>query len=292
MYHPLAAEELERHQDLLREAADESQREPPEVVVLEEIVQVDGEELEGDAQVAAEVEVFLHLHQVVLVLLVLVPQVLQNLELHQRLLVKPLLVPYHLHGHRTSRLVVVTAHHLPEATLAELVDDLEPVREMVALAHHVVAAVVVVAVVIAPASLLALHLLRADPREVHARVLQNLRPLERGQRGAVSPERSRRRDAGANVRLLLPHPLAPSRSPGRVASASSSRAVRRIPAFIVGAPPAYAAGRVSAVVRRRRVSGPGRHRGQSEREGQRLRGVPPPRNLGRGRGRGYRATTR
>ena len=291
MYHPLAAEELERHQDLLREAADESQREPPEVVVLEEIVQVDGEELEGDAQVAAEVEVLLHLHQIMLVLLVLVPQVLQNLELHQRLVVKPLLVPYHLHRHRSSHLVVVTAHHLPEATLAELVDDLEPVREMVALAHDVVSPFVVVAVVIAPASLLALHLLRADPREVHARVLQDLRPLERGQRGAVSPERSRRRDA-SNICLLPPHPLAASRSPGRVASASSSRAVRRIPAFIVGAPPAYAAGRVSAVVRRRRVSGPGRHRGQSEREGQRLRGVPPPRNLGRGRGRGYRATTR
>ena len=48
--------------------------------------------LEGDTQVVSEVEVVQHVDDVVGALLVSAPQVIQNLHLHQSLLVEPLLV--------------------------------------------------------------------------------------------------------------------------------------------------------------------------------------------------------
>ena len=241
----------------------------------------------------AEVKILPHLDQIVLILGVLVPQVLQNLELHQRLVVKPLLVPNHLHRHRALRLVVVAAHHLPEAPFPGFVDDLEPIRQVVAGAHHVVPAVVVVPVVIHPARLLAPYLLSADPREVHARVLQDLRPFQRGERGAVLPESDLRRDALDGSFSFSVGDLSPVSDPfgGSPFLAASPRAVRRIPALLIGAPSAYAARRVPAVVRRR--SAVGHYRGQSQRGGELLLRVSPPRSLpSRGRRGGYRATAR
>ena len=63
-------------------------------------------ELEADAEVVAEVEVVQHVDDVVPALGVLGPQGVQNLHLHQGLVVEALLIPNHLNGHRTVGLVV------------------------------------------------------------------------------------------------------------------------------------------------------------------------------------------
>lgn len=50
-------------EDLVREAADEAQAEPHEVVLLDEVVQVDAQQLEADAEVPAEVKVLLRVSE-------------------------------------------------------------------------------------------------------------------------------------------------------------------------------------------------------------------------------------
>lgn len=72
----------ERHQHLLRKALDQLQAEPLEVVLLDELVQVDRQQLKGDAQVVAEHEVLLDVDDMVHVLRIVVAQVLQHLELN------------------------------------------------------------------------------------------------------------------------------------------------------------------------------------------------------------------
>ena len=63
-----------------------------EVVVLDELVEVDREELEGDDQVVAEHAVVLDLDYVVLVVGVLLLQVLQDAQLNTRLVLVTLFV--------------------------------------------------------------------------------------------------------------------------------------------------------------------------------------------------------
>ena len=58
-------------EDLLREAADETQGEALEVIVLDKLVQVEAQKLEADAQVATKVERLAHVHHVGALVLVL-----------------------------------------------------------------------------------------------------------------------------------------------------------------------------------------------------------------------------
>ena len=74
-------EEVEALQQRVRELADELEAEPLELVLLDELVEVDAEELEGDAGVVAEREVVEEVDDVVRVVLVLLPQVLQDADL-------------------------------------------------------------------------------------------------------------------------------------------------------------------------------------------------------------------
>jgi hypothetical protein len=73
-------------------APDQTEREALEVVVLDELVKVEREALEGDAEVVAKVEVVQSVDDVVLSVRVVVPEVLQDLDLDEGLVVEALLV--------------------------------------------------------------------------------------------------------------------------------------------------------------------------------------------------------
>ena len=77
----VAVEQVEALQQRVGELADELEAESLELVLLDELVQVDAEELEGDAGVVAEREVVEQVDDVVSVVLVLLAQVLQDADL-------------------------------------------------------------------------------------------------------------------------------------------------------------------------------------------------------------------
>lgn len=78
-----------------------------------------------------KVEVVEHVDDVVRLVLVLQPQVVQHAHLHQRLVVEPLLVPDDLDGHLVPGAVVQRPDHLPEGALADHFEDFVSVRYVV-----------------------------------------------------------------------------------------------------------------------------------------------------------------
>ena len=101
-------------QDGVGELPDQREAEALELVLLDELVQIHAEQLEGHADVVSEGEVLQHVDDVHARVLVLLPQVLQDADLLRCLSVEALLVADHLQSHVGLRLVVEGLHHLQE----------------------------------------------------------------------------------------------------------------------------------------------------------------------------------
>jgi len=99
MYDFVSVQEVETLQQRVGEFSHQLKREALELVLLDELVEVDAEQLEGDAHVAPEHEVVVHVDQVEGIVFVLLPQVLEDANLFLGLAVKPLLVAHHLERH-------------------------------------------------------------------------------------------------------------------------------------------------------------------------------------------------
>ena len=102
-----------------------------EVVVLDELIEVDREELEGDDQVRPEGAVVKDLDDVVSVVRVLVLKVLQDFEFYPSLVLVSLFVFNDLDCHYLLSLVVQALESLSEAAFAEEVEDLESICDVV-----------------------------------------------------------------------------------------------------------------------------------------------------------------
>lgn len=74
-----------------------------------------------------------------------VSQLLQDIHLHQGLLMEPLLVPDDLHRYQTSRLVIDTPNDLAEASFAQNIQHLVAVRQMIANDDLVIATLIIIA---------------------------------------------------------------------------------------------------------------------------------------------------
>ena len=176
----VSEEKVQTLEQGMSKLSDQLQTEPLELVLLDQLVEVDAEQLEGDAGVGPEGEVVEQVDDVVGVVLVLLPQVLQDPYLLLGLPVEPLLVPDHLQRHVVVVLVVVGLDHLAEAALSNHFEHLVPVGQMVVGDVSVGALVVVVPAVVGGGD---------DPRpllgvgtdEVDLGVVEDLVVLVRGQ---------------------------------------------------------------------------------------------------------------
>ena len=109
----------ERREHLRAKTADEAEPQASKVVLLDELVQVEAQQLEGDAQVRAERKVLADVHDVVRVAGVGGAQVLQHAQLDLRLRVEALLVADDLERAVLAGLVVEHLEHLAKAAAAE-----------------------------------------------------------------------------------------------------------------------------------------------------------------------------
>mmetsp|Transcript_107975 Transcript_107975/g.311999 ORF Transcript_107975/g.311999 Transcript_107975/m.311999 type:complete len:266 (-) Transcript_107975:397-1194(-) len=144
----LLPKEPQSRKQLDGEAPDQTQGDALEIVVLDELVQVDAQQLECDAQMVPEVEVVHHVHDVRCALDVPLPNVLEDLDFHEGLVMEPLLVPNHLQGYIALGLVVEGAHDLTERSFTEGVHDLIPIQNVIMKNDQVVPSLVVVRVVV------------------------------------------------------------------------------------------------------------------------------------------------
>lgn len=101
-------------QDGVGKLPDQREAKALKLVLLDELVQVHAEELEGHADVVSEGEVLQHVDDVHARILVLLLQVLQDTDLLRCLPVEALLVADHFQSHMCLSLVVEGLHHLQE----------------------------------------------------------------------------------------------------------------------------------------------------------------------------------
>lgn len=116
---------LQRFQTLedgVGELPDQREAEALELVLLDELVEVHAEQLEGHADVVAEGEVLQHVDDVHARVLVLLPQVLQDADLLRGLPVEALLVADHLQSHVGLGFMVEGLHHLQEGERDTLIN--------------------------------------------------------------------------------------------------------------------------------------------------------------------------
>lgn len=78
-----------------------------------------------------EVEVLEHVYHIVQRVFVLLPEMIQDPDLDQRLVVKPFFVPDDLDGHMLICFVVQGSDDLSEAALADHLEDFVPIRYMI-----------------------------------------------------------------------------------------------------------------------------------------------------------------
>ena len=126
----------------------QGEAEPLELVLLDQLVEVHAQQLEGEADVVSEGEMVDQMDDVVCVVLVLLPQVLQYPNLLVGLAVESLLVPYHLQSNVLLRSVIVRLQHLPETALSEDLEDLVAIGDVVVGDHLIRPSVVVIATVV------------------------------------------------------------------------------------------------------------------------------------------------
>jgi len=88
-----------------------------------DLVKVDAEQFEGDADVVAEGEGLEHVDDVVPVVDVLLAQMLQDADLLLRLSMKPLLVANDLQRHVHVVAVVLRLHHLTETAASQTLNS-------------------------------------------------------------------------------------------------------------------------------------------------------------------------
>ena len=99
-----------------------------EVIVLDEFVEVDRKELEGDDQVGSENAMVKDLDDVICVFWILLLEVLQYLELYPCLVLVSLLILDDLDSNHLFGLVVEAFEGLAEAAFSQEVLHLESVR--------------------------------------------------------------------------------------------------------------------------------------------------------------------
>ena len=160
-------------------------------------------ELKADAEVVAEVKVVQHMDNVVPALGILCPEGVQDLHLHESLVVEALLVPNHFNGHRAIGPVVQGLHRgwgqgwgqptmssrtpfppthlddLPKGPLPYHLKDLVPIGHVV-VGYLVITAIFIIVATVLRSSWYPLNLLGLQPQEPNLRVLQHLSLLVRG----------------------------------------------------------------------------------------------------------------
>lgn len=108
-----------------------------------------------------EVEIVEHVDDVMRIVRVLLTQLVQDAHLHQRLVMEPLLVPNNLDGHVVIRFVVQRTNDLSKAALANHLQDLVPIRDVV-MDHLVITAVVIVVAAVQHRPWLCIYLARVQ----------------------------------------------------------------------------------------------------------------------------------
>ena len=101
------------------------------------------------------------------------PEIIQYLDLYKSLMVEALLIPDNLDSHHLARAMISTRQHLSERALPERIDNLVPIREVIAVHNKVIPTIIVITKVIRRPVRMR-RLLPAAAEEIRSVVLEDL----------------------------------------------------------------------------------------------------------------------
>lgn len=157
---------FERLQDLDGETANETSRHSLEVVLLDKLVEIHAEELEGEEQVLSEDGVVIDPHDIVLVVFVFALEEAEKAQLNSRLMLESLFIANYFDCYHCPRLVVEAFKCLSKTARPQFVEHLKPVGQVILHDHLVVATLVVEAKVV-PEERRSFDFGRVQPQEVN-----------------------------------------------------------------------------------------------------------------------------
>lgn len=131
-----------------------------------------------------ERERLITMNNIIRILLILLPQMLQNTNLLLGLSMKTLLVAHYLQRNMQTQLVVIALQHLTETALAKNLQHLEAIQHMVML-DRLVAAVLVIVAVVEWSTDDTMNFLGILAQEMDLWIVEDLVVLECGQLGHV-----------------------------------------------------------------------------------------------------------
>lgn len=144
-----------------------------ELIFLYQLVKIHAEQLECDANVIAKGEVFQHVYDIHRVVAVLLFKMFQDANLLLGLTVEAFLVSDHLQGDVLLHLVIIGFDHLAEAALADDLEHLVSVSDVV-VRHVQVRSVVVIKSIVVGATNHTLSFLGIRSHKVHMGIVEDL----------------------------------------------------------------------------------------------------------------------
>lgn len=108
---------------MTRETTYERRCETDKAVCLDEFVEVDTKKLHSDAKVAPKVEVFRHFDDIVFVIGIPFPEVVEDLYLYKSLMMETFLVSNDLYGDRLASAMIAATQDLTKRTFPEGIRD-------------------------------------------------------------------------------------------------------------------------------------------------------------------------
>lgn len=122
---------------LRQENAQQPHRQPPELVLLDQLVQVEIEQLKDQAQMLPKHKEIVHPNNVVLIVCIPQPvQVLQHPDLHSGLVIEGCLILDDLDRYHFSCLLVYAFCNLPKCSLTQHVTDNVPADQIGVTLEH------------------------------------------------------------------------------------------------------------------------------------------------------------
>jgi len=155
-----------------------------ELILLNELIQIERQELEGDASMVTECEIVTHVNYIHTVIFIQFPQMFQDPDLLLSLPMKAFLIANHFESHVYVILVIEGLDDLAETSLPDHFENLIAIANVIVLYVDVGALIIVVAIVVGTAYHTG-SLFGSQPDEVDLRVVLNLCQFVRSQSGLV-----------------------------------------------------------------------------------------------------------
>lgn len=122
---------------------DQCLRNTRKVIILDKLIEIDRKHLKSDTKMIAPQEIILHLNAILIIMRIISPQMIQNPDFDNTLLVKSFLVPYNFKCNVFFSFMIKDLNNLSKTTLTQLLSNLKSIHNMIMRSKNIVASLII-----------------------------------------------------------------------------------------------------------------------------------------------------